>query len=232
MVRWRWLAAVLGAFFFGPAPAAPRLTTTEQIWLQAALPVLRFAREQRLPLDIVVQPQPTPGEVPLGMAEVDGRCKLVLSMRGNEQAQAALDGMPPDLVGTIVESLAAHELAHCWRHLQHAWGSLPAGLHEVALGGRVTAAQVELLEGMWRQRREEAYADLVGLAWTLQHHPDRFAAVQAWYVQLRSVQAVDTGPHDTRLWVSLAADPARFGPTGSVFEQAEPLWIAGLRAEQ
>ena len=31
-------------------------------------------------LDIMVQPQPAPGETPLGMAFVAGRCKLVLSM--------------------------------------------------------------------------------------------------------------------------------------------------------
>ena len=35
----------------------------------------------------------------------------------------------------------------------------------------MTAAQEVLLKDMWRTRREEGFADLVGLAWTLQQHP-------------------------------------------------------------
>lgn len=222
---------VTGASVFTPALAAVDLTATERAWLAAALPVLRFARDQRLPLDIIVQPQPTPGETPLGMAFVDGRCKLVLSMRGNADAQATLDDMPPDLVGPIVESIAAHELAHCWRHLQRDWGSVPAGLRASSQGGSPVDDPLRLLDDRWSERREEAYADLVGLAWTLRHHRARFAEVHAWYAQFRARQAADTGPHDTRRWVQLAADPTRFPPSASIFEQALPLWIAGLLAE-
>ena len=231
MVR-RWcLGLVLGALGFGPAGAAVDLTATELTWLEAVVPVLSYAREQRLPLDIIVQPQPTPGETPLGLAFVDGRCKLVLSMRSNPEAQATLDRIPPDLVGPVVEAIAAHELGHCWRHLKHSWGSLPAGMQAASLGDRLTPEQVALLTEMWRTRREEAYADLVGLAWTRQHHPARYAEVHAWYVRLRAEQAVATGPHDTRLWVRLASDPAKFSPAASIFEQAEPLWTAGLLVE-
>jgi len=50
-------------------------------------------------------------------------------------------------------------------------------------------------------------------------------------VQLRADQAVDTGPHDTRVWVRLAGDPTRFVQADSIFEQVEPLWTAGLLAE-
>ena len=225
--RWWWVV-VVGLLTFGPATAGVELTATERRWLEAALPVLGYARDERLPLDIVVQPQPTPGQSPMGMAFVDGRCKLVLSMRENAEAQATLDRMPPGLVGPVVEAIAAHELGHCWRHLRRTWGTLPAGLQPVSLAGRLPPEQVELLDDMWRTRREEAYADLVGLAWTLQRHPARYAEVHAWYTRLRAVQAVDTGPHDTRVWVRLAGDPARFAPSGSIFEQVEPLWRAGL----
>jgi hypothetical protein len=231
MAKWWWVGAVASVFIVSPALAMPDLTATERTWLEAALPVLSFARELRLPLDIIVRPEPTPGETPMGLAFIDGRCKLVLSMRGNAEAQATLDRMPQDLVSPIVESLAAHELGHCWRHLQKDWGSLPSGVHAVPLGGSLTDEQALLLSEMWRSRREEAFADLVGLAWTLQHHRDSFGAVHAWYARLRSVQVVDTGPHDTRLWVQMASDPARFTPTASVFDQAMPLWIAGLLAE-
>ena len=225
--RW-WVVLVVGLWIFGPAAAGVELTATERRWLEAALPVLGYARDERLPLDIVVQPQPTPGQSPMGMAFVDGRCKLVLSMRENPEAQATLDRMPPGLVGPLVEAIAAHELGHCWRHLRRTWGTLPAGLQPVSLAGRLPPEQVELLDDMWRTRREEAYADLVGLAWTLQRHPARYVEVHAWYSRLRADQPVDTGPHDTRVWVRLAGDRARFAPTGSIFEQVEPLWRAGL----
>jgi hypothetical protein len=212
------------------AGLAVELTATERQWLQAAVPVLQYARSQALPLDIVVQPQPTPGETPMGMAFVAGRCKLVLSMRGNPEAQATLDRIEPGLVGPVVEAIAAHELAHCWRHIENAWGSVPEGLGDEHWRQRVTEKQAELLAGMWRTRREEAYADLVGLAWTLQHHPERYEAVHAWHVQLRASQEVDTGPHDTRLWLQLAGNRQAFSGAGaSIFEQARPLWVAGLR---
>jgi hypothetical protein len=220
-------AALLAA----PAHGSVELTPTEQSWLTAAIPVLAYARERQLPLDIVVRPQATPGDTPMGMAFVDGRCKLVLAMRGNPEAQAALDRIEPGLLGPVVEAIAAHELGHCWRHLQNTWGTLPAGHSEFAGLQRVTAEQATLLQDMWRTRREEAYADLVGLAWTRMHHPGRYADVHAWYVRLRAEQAVHTGPHDTRLWVRLASDPAKFPPAASIFEQAEPLWTAGLLVE-
>ena len=229
--RW-WLGWVaVGAFNLSAAAGAVDLTATERTWLEAAAPVLRFARQQHLLLDIIVQPQPTPGETPLGMAYIDGRCKLVLSMRGNPEAQATLDRIPPELVGPVVEAIAAHELGHCWRHQSRSWGTLPAGMPAVPLGGRLTQEQIALLTEMWRTRREEAYADLVGLAWTQLHHPERYAEVHAWHVRLRAEQEVDTGPHDTRLWVRLAGDPAKFAPAASLFEKVAPLWSAGLLAE-
>ena len=231
MVRRWWMGLVVGAFGLASAAGAVELTPTELTWLEAAVPVLSYARERHLPLDIIVQPQPTPGETPLGMAFVDGRCKLVLSMRGNPEAQATLDRIPPDLLGPVIEAIAAHELGHCWRHQSHRWGTLPSGMHSASLDNRLTPEQVSLLTEMWRTRREEAYADLVGLAWTRQQHPGRYADVHAWYVQLRAEQAVATGPHDTRLWVQLASDPAKFQPAATIFEQAEPLWSAGLLTE-
>jgi hypothetical protein len=221
------LAAVM--LLAQPAAAAVELTPTEQRWLAAAVPVLTFAREQQLPLDIVVRPQAMPGDTPLGMAYIDGRCKLVLAMRGNPEAQATLDRIEPDLVGPVVEAIAAHELAHCWRHRQDTWGTLPVGFDEFAGSRQVTAEQAELLQDMWRTRREEAYADLVGLAWTLQRNPARYEAVHAWNVGLRARQAVVTGPHDTRKWVKLAQDKTAFRTAASIFQQVEQLWEAGLQ---
>ena len=235
MVQRTWAGVctgvLAGCLVFGQALGAVELTPTERTWLEAALPVLRYARQQRMPLDIIVQPQPSPGETPIGMAYIDGRCKLVLSMRGNAEAQATLDRIPPGLTGPVVEAIAAHELGHCWRHLRQAWGSLPDGVRAVPLGAHLRPDQVKLLTDMWRTRREEAYADLVGLAWTLRHHPTRYAEVHDWHVCFRAEQAVRTGPHDTRVWVHLAGDKTRFLPAATIFEQVEELWKAGLLAD-
>jgi len=231
MVQGGWAGVLAGWLVCSQALGSVELTTTERTWLEAALPVLRYAREQRMPLDIIVQPQPSPGKTPIGMAFIDGRCKLVLSMRGNPEAQATLDRMPPGLTGPVVEAIAAHELGHCSRHLRQAWGSLPEGLRAVPLGSHLKPDQVELLTDMWRTRREEAYADLVGLAWTLRHHPTRYVEVHNWHVRFRAEQAVKTGPHDTRVWVHLAGDTTRFSPAATIFEQVEDLWKAGLLAD-
>ena len=46
----------------------PRLTETELRWLQAVWPVLLFARDAGLPVDVVVQPQLAPELPPLALA--------------------------------------------------------------------------------------------------------------------------------------------------------------------
>lgn len=227
------LAAALASTGLACAAAdtgADALSATELTWLRAAAPVLAFARAERLPLHVLLQPQDTPGQTPMGMAFIEGRCVLVLSMRGNPEAQATLDRMPPGLQGPVVEAITAHELGHCWRHLRQTWGTLPSGLMELSGFSQVTAEQEVLLKDMWRTRREEGFADLVGLAWTLQQHPQHYAAVHAWHARERAAQAVDTGPHDTRVWIRLARDTSAFGHTGSVFERVDALWQAGLVA--
>jgi Zn-dependent protease with chaperone function len=221
----------LGAVLLALLPVcaqAVALTPTELTWLETALPVLSFGRAQGLPLDILIRPQAEPGDTPLGMAWVEGRCKIVLSMRGNPEAQATLDRIEPALRGPVVEAIAAHELGHCWRHVQQTWGTLPAG-HAPPPGlARLPPEKAALLVEMWTTRREEAYADLVGLAWTLRHNASVYPAVHSWLVKLRQEQAVETGPHDTRTWVALARDVGRFSAEGLIFEQIEGLWITGL----
>ena len=222
----RTLAAALT--MFGPSSPAAALTATESTWLAAAAPVLAFAEAQRLPLAIIVQPQDTPGQTPMGMAFIDGHCVLVLSMRGNPEAQAMLDRMAPSLRNPVIEAIVAHELGHCWRRLQQTWGTLPSGLVEINGFSQVSDEDALLLKDMWRTRREEGFADLVGLAWTLQRNPSRYDEVHAWHVSLRADQAVNTGPHDTRVWIRLAKNQAAFMSAGSIFEQVESLWQAGL----
>jgi hypothetical protein len=222
--------ALAGLLLLPPLARAVELSTIERTWLEAALPVLNFARAQALPLDIIVQPQPTPGQTPMGMAFVEGRCKLVLSMRGNPQAEATLAELGHSLLGPVVEAIAAHELGHCWRHVHQLWGGVPAEVKESVALTRVSLEHAELLRDMWRTRREEGFADLVGLAWTLHRHPERYAEVHAWNVRLRAEQELESGPHDTRVWVRLAADRSMFTPAASIFDQVQQLWLAGLLA--
>jgi hypothetical protein len=154
-----------------------------------------------------------------------------MSMRGNPDAEKQLDGVAPAEQGELIEAMAAHEIAHCWRYAQGIWHALPAGFVEV---GEESAADPSLLaasKAMREMRREEGYADLVALAWIQRSHPADYARVHAWLAQLRAVQPVARSGHDTRVWVSLATDASRFGKAGKPFEDAATLWKEGLLKE-
>jgi hypothetical protein len=84
---------------------------------------------------------------------------------------------------------------------------------------------------MRETRREEGYADLVALAWTHDRHPGDYGRIYAWLEKLRQDQPVARNGHDTRAWVRLARDGARFGSAGKPFEDAAPLWREGLLSD-
>ena len=199
-------------------------------WLRGALPVIAFVRNENLPLDIVVQPQDTPGAAPLALAFVNGRCKLVLSMRGNAEAQATLERIEPDILEATLELMAAHELGHCRRYLDGAWYGLPAGFNSTApeeLSPDLRTAYVN----MKATRREEGYGDLVGLAWTQQQHPHLYAKLHSWLVTERSRDLLPGSHHDTLAWVQLAQDGGSLAGT-SIFAAAARLWAVGLAVEE
>ena len=123
---WRVVVLVVSLASAALNCAAADLTPVETRWLQGLWPVVSFAKRQGLPLDVVVQPQLTPGSAPLALGFVDGRCKLVFSMRGNGEAEATLLRIDPELLGPTLELMAAHELGHCTRYLDGAWYGLPA----------------------------------------------------------------------------------------------------------
>jgi hypothetical protein len=220
------LGAVLLAVLSASAAAGADLTAVETRWLQGAWPVVLFAREAKLPVDIVVQPQPSPGAAPLALGFVDGRCKLVLSMRANPQAQATLDRIEPALLDVTLELMAAHELGHCRRYVDGAWHEVPAGFTPAVpaqLGPELHVAYLD----MKAARREEAYADLVGLAWTQRHHPEQYGSLQRWLVAERSKDLIPGEHHDTLAWLQLAEHGVG-AVDGSIFEQAAAVWKAGL----
>jgi hypothetical protein len=218
--------------------SAAQLTETETRWLTAGIPVLAYAKQElKLPIDITVQPQARPGDVPLALGFDHGRCKLVLSMRGNPQAESVLESLPAEQRQLMIEVMTAHEIGHCYRYAQGAWHALPAGF-EVARpaqdGQAVPAALQQLDEAMRVTRREEAYADLVALAWVQQRHPGQYAQVAAWLKQVRQPLAEEgnAGSHDTRAWLQLAATGAAFNPSQPLFEQAAALWKKGLLQDE
>jgi len=210
------------------ASSRPELTETEIKWLKAGAPVLAYAKEQKLPVDIVVQPQATAYHAPLAMGYVDGRCKLVLSMRGNAQAESALVDAAPALAPVLIEAMMAHELGHCWRYVQGAWHTLPAGFANAADDQDDDKELAEKRREMRDTRREEGLADLIGLAWTLKRHPELYAQVHAWLEKTRADQPVPGSHHDTRAWVRLAKDRSAFPAADTPFEQAWAVWQRGL----
>lgn len=227
---WKTLALAAAAALSFAAPAgASGLTELEERWLRLSWPAVTYAKAQGLPLDIVVQPQPSAGLAPLAMAYVEGRCKLVLSTRGNPEAERTLAQIPAALLTPVVEAMAAHELGHCWRYVRGAWNTVPAGFSAPREVNATDAQTRQARQEMQQTRREEAYADLVALAWTQRRHPQHYAAVHAWLSAFRD----DGGPagnhHDTLAWIRLAADPARLGSAATPFDDAWPLWQQGLQ---
>lgn len=210
------------------AQARAALTDMETRWLKAAAPVLAYAQRIKLPIDIIVQPQARATDVPLAMGFMDGRCKLVLSMRGNPDAEKLLQQVPVEQHARLMEVMAAHEVGHCWRYVQGVWHALPHGFVE---SGDEHARDPSLLvaaKSMRDNRREEGFADLVALAWTKRHHPGHYAQVYAWLRKIRDDVAVPGSGHDTRAWVRLAGDPAIFPSTATPFQDASDAWSQGL----
>nr|WP_315257520.1 hypothetical protein [uncultured Duganella sp.] len=205
--------------------SSAELTEMEIRWLKAGAAVLNYAKQElKLPIDITVQPQARATDVPLALGYDHGRCKLVLSMRGNPNAEAILDNVADAQRALMIEAMVAHEIGHCWRYAQGNWHALPAGF-EAAQGQAGAAAQLR------DTRREEGYADLVALAWIHQQHPQQYASVAAW---MRSVRepAPAVGSHSTLSWLQLAPTGAAFTPGLPVFEQANLLWRQGLLREE
>jgi len=217
-------------FLISSVAAAAQLTEVETRWLSAGTPVLAYAKQElKLPIDIIVQPQARAGDVPLALGFDNGRCKLVLSMRGNPTAESVLDTLPPAQHALMIEAMTAHEVGHCWRYVQGAWHALPAGFVERQASSD-NAALAQLAQSLRETQREEGYADLVALAWTQQRHPAQYAQVEAWLQQVRQPQPSEgkVGSHDTRAWLNLAPTGAAFTPSQNVFEQAAALWRKGL----
>jgi hypothetical protein len=211
--------------------ASSELTPTEQRWLDGATPVVAWAMKQGLPVEVLVLPQAKAGDAPLALAYTDeGRCQLVFAMRGNPAAAQTLESIPPALLQPVLEAMTAHEIGHCWRHRDGAFALLPQGFHDTpdAIEARQPTAELAAIAREMRiTRREEAFADLVGLAWTRRHHAESWPEVLAWFDHARADET-ERGFHDTRHWLKLAHEPQAFASEDGPFEQAMTLWRRGL----
>ena len=219
---WKAFSGFVALALASASCLAAELTDTELRWLRGSWPVVAYARAAGIPLDVVVQPQLAPGAAPLALAFVGGRCKLVLSMRGNGEAEATLDRIAPDLLGATLELMAAHELGHCKRYLEGKWLGLPAGFGDsppAGLRADLRAAYVN----MKAVRREEGYADLVGLAWTQLRRPEKYPRLHAWLVAERSRDLLAGSHHDTLAWLRRAAQGSVL-TCSSIFAVADALW--------
>ena len=222
--------ALLLSSHAGPAAAAADLTDTERRWLAGATPPVAWALKQGLPIDIVVLPQAQPGAAPIAMGYDEGRCKLVFAMRGNPAAESTLAAIPAPLLQATLEAMAAHEVGHCQRHRSGTFDSLPSGLSDKpdAIESRQPTLELQAIAREMRvTRREEAFADLVGLAWTHAHHADQYAQVLAFFDAARSDET-PRGFHDTRHWLALAHAADAFAEKAGPFDQAAVMWQRGL----
>jgi hypothetical protein len=205
--------------------SAAELTEMEIRWLKAGSAVLNYAKQDlQLPIDITVQPQARANDVPLALGYDNGRCKLVLSMRGNPNAEDILDTVPAAQRPLMIEAMVAHEIGHCWRYAQGSWHAVPAGFE-----ARQAHASAE--EELRDTRREEGYADLVALAWIHERHPQHYASVAAWMRAVRQ-PSPSQGSHSTLNWLQLAPTGAAFTPGLPIFEQASLVWRKGLTPGQ
>jgi hypothetical protein len=211
---------------------AAGLTPLEQRWIAGMTPVLQHARTSGMPVDVVVQPQDAPDAAPLALGFKDGRCKLVLSLRGNPEGEATMQRLPAGLEDSALELMAAHELGHCRRYLDGAWFNLPAGFSATPVPEGLSPDLQRAYLSMKSARREEGFGDLVGLGWTAQRHPDHYAALHAWLMQERSRDLLPGSHHDTLAWIRLARDPKALGSAPSMFEAALPLWQSGLNVDE
>ena len=228
MLKSIFSAAIFLFSLCAPAAAA-ELTPMETRWLQAAAPVLAYSQQLNLPIDIVVQPQAGPNDVPMAMGFEGQRCKLVLSMRGSGDPEAILAGVAPAQRTLMIEAMAAHEIGHCWRYAHGVWHALPAGFVDTDKEVSTDEVRIATLARELREmRREEGFSDLVALAWTARRHPEHYQAVLAWLGTVRADSPVTNGGHDTLIWVKLARDPADFKIDATPFEAVDGLWTRGL----
>lgn len=166
---------------------------SEQQWIAAARHAVAFGKAHGL--DIVMEVEQgngLSGHTPVGVWNENGRCTLVVSVRGNPTARRLEAMIDPPLLELFLQGAAMHEVGHCYRRLNgypHNEKLLPV----VAWIGPVRDWF------MRRIRTEEAFADMTEIAWLARYHPERFDAMVE---QIQRVRRRFLEPkHDTLAWL-------------------------------
>jgi hypothetical protein len=150
-----------------------------------------------------------------------------LSLRDKPDAEATLANEPVERHSMLIEAMVAHELAHCWRYSKGMWHRWPAAFAESATESQDSDANLTR-QAMRATQREEAFADLVALAWVKRTRADDYSQVYAWLERIRADQPLEGSFHDTRPWLTLAKDAAAFATGTSPFEAANEVWAKGF----
>ncbi|MFP5393368.1 MAG: hypothetical protein ACLGI6_17745 [Gammaproteobacteria bacterium] len=210
----KWLA--LGALALAACSVQASTPASEAQWISAASMAVEYGRAHGMPVELLVEAgNGLPGHTPMGLMSEAGRCTLVVAARDNPTAERVSAMVERELQDLFLQGAAMHELGHCHRRLRgfpHNEKLLPV----VAWIGPVRD---------WFNRRvrlEEAYADMLEVAWLARFHPERYDSVVKAIVQVRT--RFREPRHDTLPWLELAlaegpADGA--GNSGDVFQSAD-----------
>ena len=216
LLRTLWLALLLSLLSLLPVrPAAA------QDWEQVAAGMLQRPEFEALPLQILPPRGQSLGGSPVEMQFQSGQCLLKLRTRGNPVAEWLLAQAQPEDRTLWMQAVLVHEIAHCWRWQQAHDPSLQQLATLMASpGARTDAAVARQVQRQLGQ--EEAFADVVALAWVAGAAPQRFEAILQAFQRLRSDPRLSAGPHDTR--AALQRVQREGIPTGrSVFVLASTL---------
>lgn len=222
MWKFTFFAAFLAVSVVGFVHAAINqtdFTALESKWIKNIDPVVRYGLEQKLKITVAVNVNVKNGISPIG---IDTSCKFILNFRDNKAALDLEDSIPDEIYKPVSEAIAAHELAHCWRSINGLYGVLPPGIMDTA------SLDDEKVKKIRLERREEGFADLVGLAWVQSRYSAQtYAEVLEWFKEFRSDPDYSGDSHDTRVWLELAGD-MKIDKNTPIFEQVMPRWRSGL----
>lgn len=171
------------------APAAP-----DADWEQVAGEMIQRPEFEALPLQVRSVRGQAFGGSPVEMQFQAGQCVLTLRTRGNPAASLLLAQAAPEDRTLWMQTVIAHEIAHCWR-----WQEDPPALQQLAAltsGPDHGTRQGE--QAIRQLRHEESFADAAALAWVRRVAPQRLGAVLGAFDRLRGNSKFSSGGHDTR----------------------------------
>lgn len=188
---------------------------SEAQWIAAAARAVDYGRAHGMPISLdVLAGNGLPGHTPIGLASENGSCTLVVSVRDNPTADKLSAMIPPEVLQLFLDGAAMHEVGHCHRRLR----GYPHNERLLPIVAWITPVRDWFAR---RVRAEEAYADMVEVAWLARHHPERFHELVAHIVKVRT--RFREPRHDTLRWLDAALSHGPVDDGGDVFALADQL---------